>query len=221
MTKTSAASSARLFSSQITKEELEAGLEKVGKFRKYQQMQATVKPKTFSDVLGTGVELHTPRNPIETAVFSGMPAEQASRTVIIAPRINKTLQSGGSVNHLWQITWKNEERWSNPLMGWTSTADPMSNVKLTFDTQEEAVAFAQKNGWKYEARAPVPETTVELGTFSYSHNFLPKKVMAKVRAEGPRTTQFRYSKSCRSNWFMPLTYAGDGEVEQHGPRQKK
>jgi hypothetical protein len=43
MTKTSVASSARLFSSQITKEELEAGLEKVEKFRKYQQMQATGK----------------------------------------------------------------------------------------------------------------------------------------------------------------------------------
>lgn len=165
--------------------------------------------------------MHTPRNPIETAVFNGMPADQASRTVVIAPRINKTLQSGGAVNHLWQISWKNQERWSNPLMGWTSTADPMSNLKLTFDSEAEAVAFAEKNGWKYETRAPCAETTVEPGTFSYSHNFLPKKVMAKVRAEGPRTKQFSFSKAGRSHWFMPLKYAGDGEVEQHGPRNKQ
>ena len=122
------------------------------------------KPKTLSEVVGTGIELHTPRDITEMSVFSGMPTEQKNRTVVIAPRMNKTLQSGGATNHLWQITWKNQERWSNPLMGWTSTADPMSNVKLTFDTQEEAILFANKNGWKFELRAPVPETTVVPGT---------------------------------------------------------
>ena len=89
-------------------------------------------------MVGTGIELHTPRDITEMAVFSGMPTEQKNRTVVIAPRMNKTLQSGGATNHLWQITWKNQERWSNPLMGWTSTADPMSNLKLTFDSQDEA-----------------------------------------------------------------------------------
>ena len=114
-------------------------------------------------MVGTGIELHTPRNITEMAIFSGMPTEQKKRTVVIAPRMNKTLQSGGATSHLWQISWKNEERWSNPLMGWTSTADPMSNLKLTFDSQDEAVLFANKNGWKFELRAPVPETTVTPG----------------------------------------------------------
>ena len=36
----------------------------------------------------------------------------------------------------------------NPLMGWTSSADPMSNVRLSFDSKEEAIAFADRNGWK-------------------------------------------------------------------------
>ena len=43
-----------------------------------------------------------------------------------------------------------QERWSNPLMGWTSTADPMSNVQLTFSTPEQAIKFCKKRGWKYE-----------------------------------------------------------------------
>lgn len=45
-----------------------------------------------------------------------------------------------------------QERWSNPLMGWTSTADPMSNMSLSFSTPEQAVRFCKKRGWKYEVR---------------------------------------------------------------------
>jgi hypothetical protein len=40
--------------------------------------------------------------------------------------MNKTLQSGNKYGYQWQLVWKNRERWSNPLMGWTSSADPMS-----------------------------------------------------------------------------------------------
>lgn len=43
-----------------------------------------------------------------------------------------------------------QERWSNPLMGWTSTADPMSNLKMTFSSTENAIRFCKKRGWKYE-----------------------------------------------------------------------
>ncbi len=46
-----------------------------------------------------------------------------------------------------------QERWSNPLMGWTSTADPVSNVQLNFSTPDQAIKFCKKRGWKYEVRA--------------------------------------------------------------------
>lgn len=95
-----------------------------------------VSPKTFSQVLGTGSDLHIPVNIAELAALSGMPAEQANRTVVIGQRMNKTLQSGTAFAHQWQIKWKNQEKWKNPLMGWTSTADPMASLKMNFDTQE-------------------------------------------------------------------------------------
>ena len=38
------------------------------------------------------------------------------------------------------------------MMGWTSSADPMANLKLTFDSQEDAIAFAERNGWTYETK---------------------------------------------------------------------
>lgn len=87
-------------------------------------------PQSLVQGLGSGKELHVPKNLTEVAALSGVPAEQAKRTVIITQRMNKTLQSGQKFVDQWQIYWKNSERWTNPLMGWTSSADPMSNVKV-------------------------------------------------------------------------------------------
>jgi NADH dehydrogenase (ubiquinone) Fe-S protein 4 len=39
----------------------------------------------------------------------------------------------------------------NPWMGWASTADPLSNMVLTFSTKEDAIVLAgKKNGWSYD-----------------------------------------------------------------------
>jgi hypothetical protein len=110
------------------------------------------------------------------AALSGMPADQAKRVVVIAQRPLKSLQSGQRLSHQWQITWKHTERWSNPLMGWTSTADPMSNVKLNFDTKDSAIAFAERNGWKFEIENPTSKSNTPAGTYLYKHNFLDKRV---------------------------------------------
>uniref|UniRef100_A0A8B9H0Q2 NADH dehydrogenase [ubiquinone] iron-sulfur protein 4, mitochondrial n=1 Tax=Astyanax mexicanus TaxID=7994 RepID=A0A8B9H0Q2_ASTMX len=52
---------------------------------------------------------------------------------------------------------------------WLSVrSDPLSNMELTFSTKEDAIAFAEKNGWSYditEKRTPKP--TVK----SYGSNF--------------------------------------------------
>lgn len=133
-------------------------------------------PATLTNVVGNGKDLHTPANIAEMAALSGMPADQAKRVVVIAQRQLKALQSGQRLAHQWQITWKHTERWSNPLMGWTSTADPMSNVKLSFETKEAAIAFAERNGWKFEVKAETSKTNTTPGTYLYKHNFLDKRV---------------------------------------------
>jgi hypothetical protein len=37
-------------------------------------------------------------------------------------------------------------RWENPLMGWTSTNDPRMHLTLYFDTKDEALRFAERQG---------------------------------------------------------------------------
>ena len=42
----------------------------------------------------------------------------------------------------------------NNLMGWASSADPVSNILMDFATKEDAVAFAERHGWEYELEDP-------------------------------------------------------------------
>lgn len=60
--------------------------------------------------------------------------------------------AGGGPN--WKIQHDAQPKWVNPLIGWTSTGDALENVarQLYFGSKEEAVAFAEKNGWSYEVQ---------------------------------------------------------------------
>ena len=60
------------------------------------------------------------------------------------------MQSGTNNLNSWRMEFDNRERWENPLMGWASTADPLSNMNgvVEFNTKEEAIELCEKNGWK-------------------------------------------------------------------------
>ncbi len=44
----------------------------------------------------------------------------------------------------------------DPLMGWTSSADMLSQVRLYFETKEEAIEYAEKNHIPYRVFDPHP-----------------------------------------------------------------
>jgi hypothetical protein len=41
-----------------------------------------------------------------------------------------------------------------PLMGWTGSADPLRQVRLTFSTREAAIAYARRQGLRFTIREP-------------------------------------------------------------------
>ncbi len=55
-----------------------------------------------------------------------------------------------------------------PLMGWTSSTDMKSQIKLRFDSKEEAIAYAERNGIAY--RLEEPKRSIRKAV-SYSDNF--------------------------------------------------
>eukprot|EP00694_Reclinomonas_americana_P003159 EC789435.1.p3 GENE.EC789435.1~~EC789435.1.p3 ORF type:complete len:77 (+),score=18.20 EC789435.1:230-460(+) len=50
----------------------------------------------------------------------------------------------------WRMEWVSGEQWANPLMGWTSSADPLVSTELRFEDKEAAIEFASEYGWAYE-----------------------------------------------------------------------
>jgi hypothetical protein len=79
------------------------------------------------------------------------------------------MQSGVANTKDWVLEFEQEEpRSIEPLMGWTSSGDMRQQVKLKFETKEEAVAYCERYGIAYQVFEPKP---VERRIASYSDNF--------------------------------------------------
>ena len=71
-------------------------------------------------------------------------------------------------------TSRNSRAQIEPLMGWTSSSDMKSQVRLKFDSKEEAIAYAERNGIAYRVEEPKP---AKRNILSYSDNFRPNRVV--------------------------------------------
>ncbi|RCS23138.1 ETC complex I subunit [Phyllobacterium salinisoli] len=79
------------------------------------------------------------------------------------------MQSGKAKTTSWLLEFEPEmPRKVEPLMGYTSSGDMKSQIRLFFDTREEAVAYAEKNGIAYRLEEPKETKRRKL---SYSDNF--------------------------------------------------
>ncbi|MEP7455057.1 ETC complex I subunit [Phyllobacterium sp. SB3] len=79
------------------------------------------------------------------------------------------MQSGKAKTEAWMLEFEPEQpRKVEPLMGYTSSRDMKSQIRLSFETKEEAIAYAQKNGIAYSVQEP-KETRRRV--VSYSENF--------------------------------------------------
>jgi hypothetical protein len=79
------------------------------------------------------------------------------------------MQSGLAGTRQWVLDYEREEpQRIEPLMGWTSSADMKQQLRLRFDTREEAIAFAEREGIAYRVFEP---KTPERRHISYSDNF--------------------------------------------------
>jgi hypothetical protein len=79
------------------------------------------------------------------------------------------MQSGTAKTRDWVLDYEPEEpRAIEPLMGWTSSGDMKQQIRLSFDTKEEAIAYCERNGIAYEVFEPTPRRRAPI---SYSDNF--------------------------------------------------
>lgn len=132
-------------------------------------------------------------------------------------------QSPETAEKEWTISFNDDGAssncWSNPLMGWVSSADPMSSnmgLQLSFGSAKEAVYFAKKKGWVFEIEKPRLRKIRSDGA-TYQDVFLPQSVASDVKERGKKCDHWHRPKAGTSHYFRPPKYHGDGLVRQHGP----
>jgi hypothetical protein len=65
------------------------------------------------------------------------------------------MQSGYAKTKDWVLEYvPQKDKPVDPLMGWTGATETQSQVRLTFDTREEAVAYAERHGIAFQVIEP-------------------------------------------------------------------
>ena len=79
------------------------------------------------------------------------------------------MQSGSAKTREWVLDYEPEEpRVVESLMGWTTSGDMKSQLRLRFATKEAAVAYAERQGIPYQVQEAKPAVRKGL---SYADNF--------------------------------------------------
>lgn len=66
-----------------------------------------------------------------------------------------TMQSGRANSKLWRIEPELETaRVPDPIMGWATSGDTLNQIRMRFSTYDEALRFAEKQGWEVQVQEP-------------------------------------------------------------------
>lgn len=111
--------------------------------------------------------------PKETiSIVSGYTSETLERTVTVHYPGKHTMQDGTAQSNKWLLEFQPLSRWSNPLMGWSSSRDPVSNLYLEFNDEEEALAYCERHGFAYEYGPDTMKYAERKQPKTYDDNFI-------------------------------------------------
>ena len=79
------------------------------------------------------------------------------------------MQSGLAKNNKWILEFITKDPTKNPLMGWESSSDTYTELKLEFSSKELAINYARKKKIHFELIEPRKRKIVKK---SYADNFL-------------------------------------------------
>jgi hypothetical protein len=91
-----------------------------------------------------------------------------NRAKIYIPTKN-SMQSGCGKTNKWILEFEIENSGINPLMGWETSTNTLSELRLEFSTKKLAVEYAKKKKINFEIIEPQKRKTVKK---SYADNFL-------------------------------------------------
>jgi hypothetical protein len=90
-----------------------------------------------------------------------------SKAIIYIP--NKNPMQSGIAKNKWILEFITKNPTKNPLMGWESSSDTLTELKLEFSSKELAINYAKKKKIDFDIIEPKKRKTVKK---SYADNFL-------------------------------------------------
>jgi hypothetical protein len=91
-----------------------------------------------------------------------------NKAKIFIPTKN-SMQSGYGKANKWVIEFETKDTGINPLMGWETSTDTLSELNLEFSTKDLAIEYAKKNKIEFEVIEPKKRKII---IKSYSDNFI-------------------------------------------------
>jgi hypothetical protein len=79
------------------------------------------------------------------------------------------MQSGLGKTDKWILEFETKDPTNNPLMGWESSSDTLSELRLEFSSKDLAINYAKKKKIDYEIIEPKKRKVTKK---SYADNFL-------------------------------------------------
>ena len=80
-----------------------------------------------------------------------------------------SMQSGYGKSDKWIIVFETKDSGINPLMGWETSTETLSELNLEFSSKELAIEYARKNKIDFEIIEPQKRKIIKK---SYADNFL-------------------------------------------------
>lgn len=116
-------------------------------------------------------------NAIISATRSGFPLDV--KAIIYRPA-KSAMTSGRAGTRNWVLEFEpRSPLFIEPLMGWTSSTDPLRQVRLTFPSKEAAIAYAERQGIGFSVRTPhEPRPSIR----RYADNFRASPMPSPERA---------------------------------------
>lgn len=83
------------------------------------------------------------------------------------------MQSGKAKSNDWRLEFEPATaRFADPLTGWTGTTDMNGQVRLSFESKEDAIAYAERHGIAFRLQEPNEAPII---IKAYADNFAPNR----------------------------------------------
>ncbi len=100
--------------------------------------------------------------------------ETAVTAVRIYQPTKTAMQSGRAKTHHWVVEHEPDSaRFTDPLMGWTGSSDTRTQLRLNFDSREQAIAYAKRKGLDYTVQEPQVR---RIKPKNYAENFTGRRM---------------------------------------------